>query len=143
MRPALTFLFVLLTGGAGLAVDFSVADFGAKGDGVHMANEVGSFYEGPVPQNCIIRSNVFRNIQRVPIVVGSKRALHPAAYASNIRIIGNRIEGRAAPLIQAFSVSGLNISSNKFSVSYSAAGGGGVLSLTHTLNETVSDNEMP
>jgi hypothetical protein len=27
---------------------------GVGGNGVHMANEVGSFYEGPVPENCII-----------------------------------------------------------------------------------------
>jgi hypothetical protein len=75
--------------------------------------------------------------------VGSKRALRPAAYAQNIRITGNRIEGRAAPLLQAFAVSGLNITSNKFSFSAPVAGDGKVLSLSHSVNQTITDNAMP
>ena len=116
---------------------------GVGGSGVYMANEIGSFYEGPVPQNCIIRNNVFRNTQGVPIVVGSKRASSPAAYAKNIRITGNSIEGLSTPCIQAFSVSGLNISGNKLSLKSPASAAVGPLSLTNIVNETISGNSMP
>jgi hypothetical protein len=116
---------------------------GVGGSGVYMTNEFGSFYEGPVPQNCIIRDNVFRNTQGVPIVVGSKRASSPAAYAKNIRITGNSIEGISTPCIQAFSVSGLTISGNNFSLRAEAPAGTAPLSLTNNLNETVSGNSGP
>jgi hypothetical protein len=87
---------------------------GVGGSGVYMTNEIGSFYEGPVPRNCIIRNNGFRNTQGVPIVVGSQRAKSPDAYAKNIHITGNSIESMSKPCIQAFAVSGLTISDNKF-----------------------------
>ncbi len=60
-----------------------------------------------------------------------------------LKFTGNTIEGRTAPLIQAFSVSGLAISGNKFSVSSPAESGAGVFSLSQSLNESISDNSMP
>lgn len=111
---------------------------GVGGSGVYMTNEIGSFYEGPVPQDCIIRNNVFRNTQGVPIVVGSKRASDPAAYAKSIRINGNRIEGMSAPLIQAFSVNGLEISGNKLSLDPVAGTDALPLSLKNVINEIIS-----
>jgi hypothetical protein len=116
---------------------------GVGGSGVHMANEIGSFYEGPVPQNSIIRNNVFRNTRWTPIVVGSKSASSPAAYAKDIRITGNSIQALSAPCIEAFSVSGLNISGNKLSLKSSASAAVGPLSLTNIVNETISGNSMP
>jgi hypothetical protein len=115
---------------------------GVGGSGVYMTNEIGSFYEGPVPQNCIIRNNVFRNTQGTPVVVGSQRAKSPAAYAKNIRITGNRIESISVPCIRAFSVSGLVISSNKLSLHSAASADAPPLSLTNTVNETISDNSI-
>jgi hypothetical protein len=115
---------------------------GVGGSGVYMTNEIGSFYEGPVPQNCIIRTNVFRNTQGTPVVVGSQRALNPAAYAKNIRIIGNTIQSHGKPCIQAFSVSGLTVSGNELSVTSPASGTVVPLSLTKILNETISDNSI-
>lgn len=116
---------------------------GVGGSGVYMTNEIGSFYEGPVPENCIIRDNVFRNTQGTPIVVGSQRASGPAAFAKDIRITGNSIGGHSTPLIRAFSVSGLNISGNKLSLHPAASAGTAPLSLTNTVNETISGNSMP
>jgi hypothetical protein len=110
------------------------------GSGVYMANLIGSFHEGPAPQNCIIRDNVFRNTPGVAIIVGSQRVSSPAAYAKIIRITGNRIEGLSTPCIQAFSVSGLDISGNKLSLSAAASADAVLLSLTNTVNETVSGN---
>lgn len=113
---------------------------GVGGSGVYMTNEIGSFYEGPVPQNCIIRDNIFSNTQGVPIVVGSERASSPAAYAKNIRITGNRIESLAAPCIQAFAVDGISVSGNKISLKSPDITNAELLSLKNSVNETVSDN---
>ena len=115
---------------------------GVGGSGVYMTNEIGSFYEGPVPQNCIIRNNVFRNTQGTPIVVGSKSASSPASYAKNILITGNTIESLAKPCIQAFSVIGLTISGNRLSPGSSTSGTAVPLSLTKILNESISGNSM-
>ncbi len=112
---------------------------GVGGSGIFMTNETGSFYEGPVPRNCIIRNNVFRNTHGLPIVIGAKRVSNPDAYAKNIRVTGNSIEGPVLPLIQAFAVSGLTISSNKLSVA-AAATDAELLSLKNSVNETISGN---
>lgn len=115
---------------------------GVGGSGVHMTNEIGSFYEGPVPQDCIIRNNVFTNTRGTPIVVGSQRASDPAASAKRIRITGNRIECLAWPCIRAFSVSGLTISDNTLSSGVPASGSAGAWSLTKTSNEILSGNSI-
>jgi hypothetical protein len=115
---------------------------GVGGSGVYMSNEFGSFYEGPVPQNCTIRSNLFRNTQGVPIHVGSKRATTPAAYAKNILITGNRIEARSAPCIEAFSVSGLTISNNIVSVKSKGSSNIEPLSLTNIVSGTIFSNRV-
>ncbi len=116
---------------------------GVGGSGVYMANEIGSFYEGPVPQDCTIRSNVFRNTQGVPIVVGSRRASSPAAYAKDIRITGNCIESGSSSCVQAFSVSGLTISGNILSLNSAASAATVLLSMTNIVNEAVFDNAIP
>jgi hypothetical protein len=108
-----------------------------------MTNEIGSFYEGPVPRNCIIRNNVFRNTQGTPVVVGSQRASSPAAFAKNIRISGNSIKSHSTPCIQAFSVSGLEISGNKLSIGSPASAAAEPLSLKNITNETISGNTTP
>jgi hypothetical protein len=114
---------------------------GVGGSGVYMANEIGSFYEGPVPRDCIIRDNVFRNTQGVPIVVGSVRASNPDAYAQNIRILGNQIEGLATSCIRAFRVSGLTISGNTWTHNPAVATASvAPLLLTNVVNETISAN---
>lgn len=116
---------------------------GVGGSGVYMVNEIGSFYEGPVPHDCVIRSNVFRNTQGTPIVVGSERASRPTAYAKNIRITGNRIAGLTPSCIRAFSVDGLEISSNALSTGAAATPSATTLSLKNVVNETISGNAVP
>jgi len=113
---------------------------GVGGSGVYMSNEFGSFYEGPVPQECTIRSNLFRNTQGVPLVVGSKRATTPVAYAKNILITGNRIEASSTPCIQAFSVNGLTISNNILSVKSKVSSNTEPLSLTNIVSGTIFSN---
>ena len=109
---------------------------GVGGSGVYMTNEAGSFYEGPVPKDCIIRNNSIKNTQGTAIVIGSIRA----ADAKNIRITGNRIEGLSEPLIRAFSVSGLEISGNKFSLGPKTSADGVPWSLRNVFNEAISGN---
>ncbi len=116
---------------------------GVGGSGVYMVNEIGSFYEGPVPHDCVIRSNVIRNTQGTPVVVGSERASRPAAYAKNIRITGNRIEGLSAPCIRAFSVSGFVVSDNRWRLGGEASADAAPLSLRNSIQETVSGNAAP
>jgi hypothetical protein len=113
---------------------------GVGGSGVYMTNEIGSFYEGPVPKNCIIRNNVFRNTQGPPIVVGSQRAKSLAAYAKNIQITGNSVESLSTPCIHAFSVDGLTISGNKLSAGSRPSSNTGTLSLANIINQTIADN---
>ncbi len=62
---------------------------GVGGAAIWMANEIGNFYEGPLPQNNIIRDNIIRNTQWVAIAVeagGGRR------NARNIRIENNKIQ---------------------------------------------------
>jgi hypothetical protein len=114
---------------------------GVGGSGVHMANEIGSFYEGPVPHDCIIRSNVFRRTQDVPILVGSVRVSNPAAYARNISMTGNSIQGGSGPCLRAFSVNGLEISGSTWSQDPAAAAP--PLSLTNVVKATIAGNQPP
>jgi hypothetical protein len=113
---------------------------GVGGSGVYMSNEFGSFYEGPVPQDCTIRSNLFRNTQGLPIVVGSKRATTPAVYVKNILITGNRIEANSTPCIQAYSVNGLAISNNILSAKSKGSSNIEPLSLTNIVSGTIFSN---
>ncbi|MEI7947659.1 MAG: right-handed parallel beta-helix repeat-containing protein, partial [bacterium] len=113
---------------------------GVGGSGVYMSNEFGSFYEGPVPQDCTIRSNLVRNTQGVPIVVGSKRATTPAVYVKNILITGNRIEASSTPCIQAYSVNGLAISNNILSAKSKGSSNIEPLSLTNIVSGTIFSN---
>jgi hypothetical protein len=63
---------------------------GIGGSGVWLGNEIGSFYEGPFPENTIIRHNTFRNTVGTPIHVTANGA---DAWARNITIEGNTFSG--------------------------------------------------
>ena len=39
--------------------------------GIWISNEAGSFHEGPIPQNIVVRNNVFRNIQRNCVLISA------------------------------------------------------------------------
>jgi len=116
---------------------------GVGGSGVYMTNEIGSFYEGPIPKDCVIRNNVFRSNRGVPVVVGSKRVTDRTAYAKNIRITGNRLESHSVPFVQAFCVSGLEITGNEFIFAPEADIDGDPISLKNVMNETLSGNSKP
>ena len=58
------------------------------GRGVSLNNEIGSFYEGPLPANTVIRDNTFRNtfFDSIKVYTNGK-----GAFARNITITDNRI----------------------------------------------------
>ena len=89
---------------------------GVGGNGVSLNNEIGSFYEGPLPQNTVIRNNTFRNtfFEAIKVYTNGK-----GAEARNITITGNRIDNwytdpnaRAAAAISLTNVAGVTIENN-------------------------------
>jgi len=79
---------LLARSGGGL-FENNVVD-GVGGSGVTLNNEIGSFYEGPLPRDTVIHNNVFRNtfFDSIKVYTNGKGAL-----ARNITITGNRITG--------------------------------------------------
>ncbi|MFC1601913.1 right-handed parallel beta-helix repeat-containing protein, partial [Candidatus Sumerlaeota bacterium] len=79
----------ILARSSGGLIENNVID-GVGGSGVHLNNEVGSFYEGPLPSDTVIRNNTFRNTfwDSIKIYTNGK-----GAEARNITITGNRITG--------------------------------------------------
>ncbi len=61
---------------------------GVGGCGVALNNEIGSFYEGPLPADTVIRDNTFRNtfLDAIKIYANGKGAM-----VRNVTITGNRI----------------------------------------------------
>ena len=79
---------------------------GVGGHGVSLNNEIGSFYEGPLPRDTVIRNNTFRNTfwDAVKVYANGKGAL-----ARNITITGNRITGWYADPRAENSASAINL----------------------------------
>ena len=63
---------------------------GVGGHGVSLNNEVGSFYEGPLPRDTVIRNNTFRNTFWDAVKVYTNGE---GSVARNITVTGNRIDG--------------------------------------------------
>ena len=59
------------------------------GNGVSLNNEIGSFYEGPLPQDTVIRNNTFRSTFFEAVTVYTRGQ---GAVARNITIAGNHID---------------------------------------------------
>ncbi len=60
------------------------------GSAVYMGNEIGSFYEGPFPQNNIIRNNTFINTQGRPIELYSS-VFNPKALLVQNNVVSNNL----------------------------------------------------
>lgn len=78
----------LLARSSGGLIENNIID-GVGGNGVSLHNEIGSFYEGPLPRDTVIRNNTFRNTfwESVKVYTNGQ-----GAPARNITVIGNRIE---------------------------------------------------
>jgi hypothetical protein len=55
-----------------------------------MSNEIGSFYEGPFPQNNVIRNNTFVNTQGTPITLYSA-VFNPKALLVQNNVVSNNL----------------------------------------------------
>lgn len=87
---------------------------GVGGAAVWMGNEMGSFYEGPFPQNNIIRNNTIRNTQLTAIHIYTRALNRHARHTSKIRVENNRIT--VLPEHMAISVrnaAGVELKSNR------------------------------
>ncbi len=69
---------------------------GVGGHGIAMLNEIGYFYEGPFPRDCVIRNNTIRNTQGYPILIGTSLSSRApkVAQTGNIRVENNTIQTR-------------------------------------------------
>jgi hypothetical protein len=60
------------------------------GSAVYMGNEIGSFYEGPFPQNNVIRNNTFVNMQGTPVSLCSA-VFNPKALLVQNNVVSNNL----------------------------------------------------
>lgn len=106
----------ILARAAGGMIENNLID-GVGGNGVSLNNEIGSFYEGPLPHDTLIRNNTFNNTFFDSINVYTNGR---GAVARNITITGNRITGwhtnprdpRTAAAISLRNVNGALIKDN-------------------------------
>ncbi len=77
----------LLARASGGLFEDNIVD-GVGGNGVSLNNGIGSFYEGPLPQNTVIRNNTFRNTFFEAVTVYTRGK---GAVARDITISGNHI----------------------------------------------------
>ncbi len=82
---------------------------GVGGNGVSLNNEIGSFYEGPLPRDTVIRDNTFRNTfwDAVKVYANGK-----GAVARNITVTGNRISDWRKSAVSLAAVDGGVIEGN-------------------------------
>lgn len=64
---------------------------GVGGSAIAMGNEMGSFYEGPFPNNTIVRNNIIRNTQNTAITVYTRTKHQTAMMTQGVQIRNNTI----------------------------------------------------
>ncbi|MBI4979627.1 MAG: right-handed parallel beta-helix repeat-containing protein [Spirochaetes bacterium] len=85
------------------------------GSAMHLGNEIGSFYEGPMPQNLVIRGNTVRNVLSHAIVVFSSTMLREP-LAHTILIESNSIESLYGNALRVSCASNVRITGNRITV---------------------------
>lgn len=86
---------------------------GVGGHGIELQNEYGYFYEGPFPQNIIVRNNKITNTHLSPIRVATNSGDSGARLVKNIEISGNKIIS-TEPAIELSSVADVLVANNLF-----------------------------
>jgi hypothetical protein len=135
---------ILARAGGGL-IENNVID-GVGGNGVTLNNEIGSFYEGPLPHDTIIRNNTFINTFFDSINVYTNGQ---GAVARNITITGNRFTGwhtnprspESAAAIRLRNVNGALITDNIIGPSAAPASISKPIRLQNCKDIESSDNE--
>lgn len=96
------------------------------GAGMRITNELGSWFEGPMPKNIVVRNNSVKvDRECVPVVIGNQFAVKPRKidFDSNIKFDSNTIyaySGESEHLLEIRNCKNVNGDGNKF---YGASGG--------------------
>jgi hypothetical protein len=87
---------------------------GTGGTAIELSNEFGTFYEGPIARNVIIRNNTIRDCYGTPIIVGSATGKNATRQARVIRITDNLIETAESPAIRISNAQDIVLENNRF-----------------------------
>lgn len=96
------------------------------GAGMRITNELGSWFEGPMPKNIVVRNNSVKvDRECVPVVIGNQFAVKPRKidFDSNIKFDSNTIyaySGESEHLLEIRNCKNVKGDGNKF---YGASGG--------------------
>ena len=96
------------------------------GAGMRITNELGSWFEGPLPKNIVVRNNSVKvDRECVPVVIGNQFAVKPRKidFDSNIKFDSNTIyaySGESEHLLEIRNCKNVKGDGNKF---YGASGG--------------------
>lgn len=135
----------VLARASGGLIENNIID-GVGGNGVTLNNEIGSFYEGPLPSDTVIRNNTFTNTFFDSINVYTNGQ---GAVARNITITGNRITGwhtnprspSSAAAIRLRNVDGVVIKDNIIGPSAAPANISKPIRLENSMNAMERGNE--
>jgi hypothetical protein len=87
---------------------------GTGGTAIELSNEFGTFYEGPIARNIVIRHNTIRESHGTPISVASATGQNRTRQARNIRITDNLIEAAEGPAIRITNAQDIVVENNRF-----------------------------
>jgi len=112
---------------------------GVGGSGVSLHNEIGSFYEGPLPRDTVIRNNTFRNTfwDAVKVYTNGR-----GAVARNITITGNHISGWRGVAVSLAAVDSGVIEGNTIETGNGDASAAIPLVVRNSRNLRVVDNRV-
>jgi hypothetical protein len=87
---------------------------GTGGTAIELSNEFGTFYEGPIARNIVIRHNTIRDSHGTPISVASATGQNRTRQARNIRITDNLIEATEGPAIRITNAQDIVVENNRY-----------------------------
>lgn len=128
----------LLARSAGGLFEGNTVD-GIGGTGVWLGNEIASFYEGPFPENTIIRNNRFLNTEGTPIHVSTNGN---GAWARNITIEDNTFSGWPDSAIRLSNVQGGLIRGNQIEAGRGGESDAVAVKVAHTADLTIQNNTI-
>jgi hypothetical protein len=111
------------------------------GSAMHLGNEIGSFYEGPIPQQVVIRNNTIRNVLSDAIVFYSRTKLHDP-LAHTVLVESNRIETLHGSALRASCASNIMVRGNTIVVNERAVPETGAIRLDHCRDVELSRNQV-
>jgi hypothetical protein len=111
------------------------------GAAMHLGNEIGSFYEGPIPQQVVIRNNTIRNVLSDAIVFYSSTKLHEP-LAHTVLVESNRIELLHGSALRASCASNIVVRGNTIVVNARAVPETSAIRLDRCRDVDLSRNQI-